>query len=307
MTHLRLIVACSACSRQYDASGHQVGDFLRCLCGERIEVPLPRPQQAAVVRCSSCGGPRQDNATACEFCGGDFTLHELDLDTLCPRCMTRISREASYCHHCAQPILVTGSGAKPTRHICPVCEGEQTLTSRTIGASGVNALECGRCVGLWLGNDAFRVLAQRAKSEQLSIVGHGVPPAHALGGWQGQAGPVYRNCPICSRRMNRRNYGRRSGIILDICGDDGVWFDAHELEQVLDWLRRGGQEVAAQLEKEEEREQERKRRAERLAEPAALAGHYGRRAELSTLAAEGILGLGKALLLLLGMFGSDPD
>lgn len=43
--------------------------------------------------------------------------------------------------------------------------------------------------------------------------------------------------------MQRKNYGRKSGVIVDICAKHGVWFDLHELEEVLAWLRSGGVEV----------------------------------------------------------------
>jgi len=53
--------------------------------------------------------------------------------------------------------------------------------------------------------------------------------------------------------MNRRNFGRRSGVLLDECRDHGTWFDASELQQALTWIRRGGETLAAEREREEER------------------------------------------------------
>jgi hypothetical protein len=40
--------------------------------------------------------------------------------------------------------------------------------------------------------------------------------------------------------MNRLNYGRRSGVILDVCKSHGAWFDGDELHRVLVWVRDGG-------------------------------------------------------------------
>jgi Zn-finger nucleic acid-binding protein len=40
--------------------------------------------------------------------------------------------------------------------------------------------------------------------------------------------------------MYRRNYGRRSGVIIDICKKHGAWFDADELPRILSWIRSGG-------------------------------------------------------------------
>ena len=45
--------------------------------------------------------------------------------------------------------------------------------------------------------------------------------------------------------MNRTNYGRMSGIIIDVCADHGIWFDAHELDTILRWVKEGGLETAA--------------------------------------------------------------
>jgi hypothetical protein len=41
--------------------------------------------------------------------------------------------------------------------------------------------------------------------------------------------------------MNRRLYGKDSGVILDSCKDHGIWFDAEELARILAWLRAGGE------------------------------------------------------------------
>ncbi|MEO1174791.1 MAG: zf-TFIIB domain-containing protein, partial [Myxococcota bacterium] len=55
-----------------------------------------------------------------------------------------------------------------------------------------------------------------------------------------QKGPMYRKCPECSSIMNRENYGRRSGVIIDICPEHGIWFDNQELDSILEWIRDGG-------------------------------------------------------------------
>jgi Zn-finger nucleic acid-binding protein len=42
--------------------------------------------------------------------------------------------------------------------------------------------------------------------------------------------------------MNRRNYGSTSGVIIDLCREHGIWFDADELARILTWVRAGGAE-----------------------------------------------------------------
>lgn len=237
---LRHLVACVACHRQFDASNYDPGSRFHCSCGEIVEVPAPHPHESAVVRCSSCGAPRQLEAAACKFCGSDFTLHEQDLDTICPGCAARISREARYCHACALPITPQGSAGQPVDATCPVCGSKQHLVSRALGSESLSVFECPLCAGMWLSGQTFQALEERARQRQLSWT-----PERASGTSErlelGNASePLYRPCPDCKKLMNRRNYGRRSGVIVDVCSEHGAWFDLGELARILSWIRDGG-------------------------------------------------------------------
>jgi Zn-finger nucleic acid-binding protein len=56
--------------------------------------------------------------------------------------------------------------------------------------------------------------------------------------------------------MNRVNFGKRSGVIVDACAQHGTWFDADELRRVVEFVRDGGLERARVQERrqlEEER------------------------------------------------------
>jgi Zn-finger nucleic acid-binding protein len=50
----------------------------------------------------------------------------------------------------------------------------------------------------------------------------------------------YLSCPICRGLMNRVNFGRRSGVIVDVCRAHGTWFDAGELVTALEFVAQGG-------------------------------------------------------------------
>ncbi len=237
---LRHLVACVSCRRQFDASGHQPGSRFHCSCGDIIEVQAPHPHESAVVRCSACGAPRLLGATACQFCSSDFTLREQDLDTICPGCATRISSVARYCHACALPITPQGDAGRPVDNTCPACGSERHLLSRALGGVDLAILECPRCAGMWLSGPTFQLLEERARERQLSWT-----PERASGNSEphdlaSASEPLYRPCPECKKLMNRRNYGRRSGVIVDICSEHGVWFDMDELARVLGWIRDGG-------------------------------------------------------------------
>ncbi len=40
--------------------------------------------------------------------------------------------------------------------------------------------------------------------------------------------------------MQRRNFGRRSGVIVDWCASHGTWLDAHEMEDIAAFVLEGG-------------------------------------------------------------------
>jgi Zn-finger nucleic acid-binding protein len=254
---VRFLLTCEDCSRQYDARDLAVGSRFRCACGTTIVVPRMRTHDADVVRCSSCSAPREAGADGCSHCGSDYTLHERDLHTICPRCMTRISDRARYCHHCATPILPQGDAGAPTDRVCPACVEKQALNSRAL-SQGIAILECPGCAGFWLGRQAFETLLGKAREGAL-------PESHttAAGGElrvTRHAGPVYRRCPECDKMMHRHNFGRCSGVIIDSCRDHGDWFDAEELDRVLQWIRKGGEAATTRRDAAERRHQERQDR-----------------------------------------------
>ena len=40
--------------------------------------------------------------------------------------------------------------------------------------------------------------------------------------------------------MQRKNYLNRSGVIMDLCKEHGLWLDAGELKQIQEWTALGG-------------------------------------------------------------------
>jgi Zn-finger nucleic acid-binding protein len=47
----------------------------------------------------------------------------------------------------------------------------------------------------------------------------------------------YLRCPACDEPMNRSLFGKRSGVIVDVCTLHGIWFDAMELERAAVFVR----------------------------------------------------------------------
>lgn len=247
---MRLLVECPECHRQYDASRRPVGSRFRCHCGHVVVVQRPRGHEAQVVRCSACGAARPERADRCPYCGAEFTLHERNLDTVCPHCLALVSDHARFCHHCGTPLAPEPNDGAETKMVCPACQDGHRLVSRQVAAGRVAVMECARCAGFWMGHEAFRRLVEQAEREAVpagvaletprqAAAEFGLPAGAAAPGG-GRHGSFYRPCPVCGALMVRRNYAHDSGVVIDLCREHGIWFDADELASILAWLRAGG-------------------------------------------------------------------
>ena len=194
--------------------------------------------EAAVVRCSSCGATREQNSERCDHCGADFTVHEQDLHTVCPNCLARVSDRARYCHHCAALLIAEAVAGDQTACSCPVCGAQRVLTSRRVADTRIHVQECQKCGGFWIGLETFDRLLDRESQQPQSAAPTPAPAPPP------STRTPYRPCPVCGGLMVRRNFGRSSGVIVDLCGSHGIWFDAQELAQVLRWIRSGNLEAA---------------------------------------------------------------
>lgn len=234
------ILVCATCKRQYNADERPIGSKVHCHCGEVIEVKAIKAHDASVVRCSSCGGAREKQADQCGFCQSDFTIHEKDLNTICPECLSRISRRAKFCHHCATPIVPETIGESELTNLpCPACKENEFLLSRQLGQEQLSVAECNRCGGLWIGFEVFARLRDRMlKSSQDLVENDVISEARMV--LRNDKGFRYRKCVVCSEIMSRRHYARGSGVIIDTCKKHGIWFDQGELHQTLRWIVAGG-------------------------------------------------------------------
>jgi Zn-finger nucleic acid-binding protein len=228
-------------------------------------------------------------AAACRFCAAEFTLHDRDLDTLCPGCMARVSGRARFCHHCGTPVLAAQAAAGEDSYRCPACKGGRPLSSRRLGRANVALFECSACAGLWIEKEIFEVMAERARSGQLPEGFGGSGPAGMEAEAAAPAQPLqYRPCVTCGALMNRRNYGRKSGVIVDVCARHGIWFDLHELDRLLRWIREGGEARAEKVQREQERIEVRQQRLGESLQPwnqaeseRLLLGGHGRSGSLA--------------------------
>lgn len=119
---------------------------------------------------------------------------------------------------------------------------------------------------MWVGRDTVeRLVASHADDTLMLALLPGVAASEApLASQQRALEPVrYRICPECETTMNRVNFARISGIIVDVCKTHGSWFDVHELPGVLEFVRKGGLDTARRKEKEQLADERRRLSRER--------------------------------------------
>jgi len=243
----RVLIACRACLRQYDVSGISTGSRVRCECGAALVVEAPRPRQPRPLKCGRCGGPLREAAGKCDYCEAEFTLEERGLSGVCPLCYARLLAEARFCMECGGEIAPQALRAVAEGVVCPRCKGG--LRSRAVGTAAV--VECSSCGGLWLSAADLERICEKADVEGLvrQHMSQERPTVPELS----TRGPAYLPCPTCGDLMVRRNFGTRSGVLIDMCRGHGVWLDHRELERVLDFVRGGGLARAREIELERQK------------------------------------------------------
>jgi Zn-finger nucleic acid-binding protein len=110
---------------------------------------------------------------------------------------------------------------------CPRCA---TALIDSVTASGLGAQACPECGGVFADRAAVTALASGTVAPSLSPA----TPVHPVD----TSG--YIKCPVCQDTMSRVNFGRNSGVIVDVCVDHGTWFDAREIDRAAAFLASGG-------------------------------------------------------------------
>ena len=231
------LVACSNCHTQYDVSD-VVAKTFPCRCGATLENANLEAVDAVVHRCGSCGAIVDSEAEGCSYCGSSIERDPRKLSLICPECYARCLDESRFCTACGvgfRPEAVRIDGHEQP---CPVCD--VLMPPRQIGGIGVN--ECPGCNGLWVPGESFDVLVSRAIEAQRSA-----SPEERLRLQPRVTGAnplnqkvAYRKCPECQAFMQRRNFQKSSGVIVDRCHEHGTWLDADELEQIAGFILSGG-------------------------------------------------------------------
>lgn len=98
-------------------------------------------------------------------------------------------------------------------------------------------LDCSACGGVFLAKKLIEEL-DRPEGRYLRVAFPVKPRAPE------PAVVRYLGCPVCDKRMNRTSFARGANVVVDVCKDDGIWFDAGEVHAVIDFVEAGGLERA---------------------------------------------------------------
>jgi Zn-finger nucleic acid-binding protein len=205
------------------------------------------------LNCPMCGAPTRSDAPFCEHCGARLAT------VACPSCFGLIFQGAKFCSHCGAKIerAEVPAGAPLS---CPRCR----VGMQAVEVGTARLRECPKCEGIWADADSLRQICAD-REEQAAVLG--MPAVLPAGGSVGiETNIRYVPCPACGKLMNRVNFARCSGVVVDVCQQHGTWFDRDELRRIVEFIRAGG------LEKERLREIEELDQRRRQLESARALG-----------------------------------
>jgi Zn-finger nucleic acid-binding protein len=208
--------------------------------------------QAETLNCPMCGAAAATDDPTCNYCGARLAT------VACASCFGMMFRGSKHCPRCGALGGQRAAADLPPRK-CPRCVIE--MHSLLLGTTAIR--ECERCLGLWVDVPAFeKICADR--EQQAAVLGAASPaPTKPV---QGVDKVRYIPCPECEQLMNRINFARCSGVVVDVCKGHGTWFDREELSRIVEFIRGGGLDAARSKEKtaleEERRHLESLRRSE---------------------------------------------
>ncbi|HTM20931.1 MAG TPA: zf-TFIIB domain-containing protein, partial [Kofleriaceae bacterium] len=224
----------------------------RSRCGTIFALPAP-DGQAGMLACPHCGAGVPPTNHQCAHCGNQLLVRA------CPRCFARVFHGAKHCSECGATTELPAHAdpdGNPRRRQCPRCD--HALVGQLVG--DVLLDQCEACGGTYVDVTALeRILKERRQARADALLG-ALPQATVEASHETR---VYVKCPDCGTTMNRRNFARGAGVIIDVCRAHGSWFDAGELPRVIEFAMEGGLERAALADAHQVADQAKREQAKR--------------------------------------------
>jgi Zn-finger nucleic acid-binding protein len=209
--------------------------------------------QAETLNCPMCGAAATTDAVQCLFCSARLAT------VACPSCFGMMFKGSRHCPRCGAEAARDERPSTLQRR-CPRCRVE--MESVMVGATMLR--ECARCSGLWMDVASFEQVCA-GREQQAAVLGSAsFAPSRTVEA-QAEVHVRYVPCPECGQLMNRVNFARCSGVVVDVCKGHGTWFDRDELRRIVEFIRAGGLDASRAREKAELAEERRRLQQEQLA------------------------------------------
>jgi Zn-finger nucleic acid-binding protein len=185
-----------------------------------------------MAKCTTCSAPLPANTNRCNFCN---TRSDVDLHAKLPYKTERLASE----------------------RICPNCE--QALQTVSLKMAEPLLIDrCPTCFGLFFDKGEIETVLQNSVS---NIAGINLEHIDNINKdrFRKHQNIRYVKCPECQILMDRVNFARRSGVVIDHCIRHGIWLDSGELTHLMEWKKAGGQLLHEEHKKEMEKQRQRKR------------------------------------------------
>lgn len=227
-------MTCSSCGRELPEAFP--GATLSCACGQRTSLPSPvssRPTASGPYRGSSVA-PNEESELTCPYCSNRCP----SLARVCPHCDVRLENvRCGRCYSLQQPGAFNCQRCGQALELEPMLDATDAPCPRCMKPLEASALdgmhECPHCGGHFVPKDTLAELLTRAEVSGpfAEPPKRKIPPLEEV---------RYVSCPLCHASMNRLNFGRVSGVIVDVCKLHGTWFDGGELTRVIAFAAGGG-------------------------------------------------------------------
>jgi Zn-finger nucleic acid-binding protein len=196
---------------------------------------------AATLRCPACGANAEPGAQRCTYCKARLAT------VSCPSCLALMFDTAAFCPSCGARRSRT---EYPAEARCPACRGEM----KELAVGETTLLDCQKCDGLWIGAEAFERLCS-SREAQAAVLHHALPDPRPM-----ERTVRYRPCLQCGTMMNRINFAKVSGTVIDVCKNHGTFLDGGELQAIVRFIEGGGLERSRQRQLDDLKEQEQRLR-----------------------------------------------
>jgi Zn-finger nucleic acid-binding protein len=158
----------------------------------------------------------------------------------CSSCFGTIFEGSQFCPLCGKKAVASNIVDGEKLGKCPRCD----INLKLIEVNEIRFAECEKCEGIWSEIETFEIICANRENQSAVLKKFDKILHHP------KLQPIkYVPCPDCKNLMNRSNFAKISGIIIDSCKEHGVWFDANELPSIIEFIRKGGMEYSRQKEK----------------------------------------------------------